>query len=553
MNRADMLHRLEEAKDEPWDVVVIGGGATGLGVALDSASRGYRTVLLERDDFAKGTSSRSTKLVHGGVRYLQEGDVGLVREALYERGLLLKNAPHLVHKENFIIPLYTRWKALWYMMGLTVYDLLSGRASFGPSRLISRQEVIRRLPGIFKKRLRGGVIYLDGQFNDARLAINLAQTAVEQGALVINHIEVTQLFKNAGGAVCGVRAVDRTSGRFFDIFGRAVVNATGVFVDEVLQMDNPGAAPQVRPSQGVHLVLEQSFLGQEDALLIPKTEDGRVLFGVPWEGKLLVGTTDTPLNTHSAEPRALEEEVSFILRTAGQYFEKAPGRSDVLSVFAGLRPLAAPKNGDTSTKEISRSHKIIRSPSGLVTITGGKWTTYRRMAEDTVDEVIRVAGLEVRACVTHELGIHGAGGAAGADAAAKPVTGAAGAPPAAKPAKGVATGPGSLPRDHLSLYGSDRPAIEALQRQHPAWGALLDPRLPFTGAEVVWAVRSEEALTVEDVLARRVRALFLDARAAIAMAPAVAELMATELGKDEAWKQGEVAAFTTLAKGYLLG
>ena len=306
-------------------------------------------------------------------------------------------------------------------------------------------------------------------------------------------------------------------------------------------MDRPGAPPQVRPSQGVHLVMEQSFLGTEDALLIPKTEDGRVLFGVPWEGKLLVGTTDTPLDSHSPEPRALEEEVAFILRTAGQYFEQAPHRSDVLSVFAGLRPLAAPKDGEATTAEISRSHKIIRSPSGLVTITGGKWTTYRRMAEDTVDTVIKTAGLPPAPCVTHSLRIHGAG-----------VT-----PIPSRAADGAPSHPRAVPQarnpqDHLALYGSDRPAVEALQQQNPAWAAPLDPRLPFTGAEVIWAVRSEAALTIEDVLARRVRALFLDARAAIAMAPAVAELMAGELGRDAQWKTNEIAAFTALDKGYVL-
>ena len=537
VNRSQMLHRLDEARGEPWDVLVIGGGATGLGVALDSASRGYKTVLLEREDFAKGTSSRSTKLVHGGVRYLQEGDIGLVREALYERGLLLQNAPHLVHKEHFIIPLYNRWKGIWYIMGLMVYDLLSGKASFGPSRLISRSEVIQRLPGIRSERLRGGVLYLDGQFNDARLAINLAQTAIEQGAVVLNHIGVERLLKDAKGLVCGATATDRHTGRTYEVLSKSVVNATGVFVDEVLRMDSPGAPPQVRPSQGVHLVMEQSFLGTEDALLIPKTEDGRVLFGVPWEGKLLVGTTDTPLDSHSPEPRALEEEVAFILRTAGQYFEQAPRRSDVLSVFAGLRPLAAPKDGEATTAEISRSHKIIRSPSGLVTITGGKWTTYRRMAEDTVDTVIKTAGLTPAPCVTHTLRIHGAGAAPHA-AATHPAGPGAATPPA--------------PKDHLALYGSDRPAVEALQRQNPAWAVPLDPRLPFTGAEVIWAVRHEEALTIEDVLARRVRALFLDARAAIAMAPAVAELMAGELGRDTPWKTNEIAAFTALAKGYVL-
>lgn len=541
MNRTDMLRRM--TPEETWDVLVIGGGATGLGVAVDSASRGYRTLLLEREDFAKGTSSRSTKLVHGGVRYLQEGDIGLVREALYERGLLLQNAPHLVHKEHFIIPLYKWGAALWYTAGLMVYDLLSGRKSFGPSRHISRKEVIRRLPGIRRKGLRGGVVYLDGQFDDARLAINLAQTAVEQGAVALNHLKVVRLTRDENNRLTGCVAVDGLTGQSYDIRTKSIVNATGVFVDEVLQMDTPGTAPQVRPSQGVHLVVDQGFLSSADAVLIPKTEDGRVLFGVPWEGKLLVGTTDTPLDNHSTEPRALEEEVSFILRTAGQYFERAPERKDVLSVFAGLRPLAAPqgdtsaKGGDASTKEISRSHKVSTSPSGLVTVTGGKWTTYRRMAQDTVDIVIGVAGLEPRACVTQTLRIHGATGGSGTTGAPSGKLKNADSPPVG---------------DLLALYGSDRPALLALRASNPEWAKPLDPRLPFTGAEVVWAVRREEALTVEDVLARRVRALFLDARAAMAMAPAVARLMAAELGKDTEWERAQVEAFTAVAKGYIL-
>lgn len=521
MDRQQLLQHLQESSSEPWDILVIGGGATGLGTALDSASRGYKTLLLEQDDFAKGTSSRSTKLVHGGVRYLAEGDIGLVREALHERGLLLKNAPHLVHIDHFVIPIYTRWSAIKYTLGLMVYDLLSGRASFGPSRYISKQEVGHRLPGIRKDQLRGGVIYQDGQFNDSRLAINLAQTAVEQGALVFNHFGVTGLQKNAKGKVIGVTATDHHSGEIHQIMARAIINATGVFVDDILHMDEPQEPPQVRPSQGVHLVLDQSFLGNADALLIPQTDDGRVLFGVPWEGKLLVGTTDTPLNAHSLEPRALPEEIDFILRTAGQYMERAPSRSDVLSVFAGLRPLAAPKKGESSTKEISRSHKIIRSPSGLITITGGKWTTYRRMAEDTVNAAMEVADLKIRTCATQHLKIHGA--------------------PAVTPV-----------RDHLSLYGTDRQYILALQADDPALATPLHPSLPFTGAEVVWAVRQEGALTVEDVLARRVRALFLDAKASIEMAPKVASLMRAELSNDQAWEAGQIQAYTTLAKGYLL-
>jgi len=547
IDRQKMLAQLLVHAGRPWDILVIGGGATGLGVALDSAARGYKTILLEQEDFAKGTSSRSTKLVHGGVRYLQEGDIGLVREALYERGLLLRNAPHLVHRENFIIPHYTRWEGVWYTLGLMIYDLLSGRASFGPSRHISREEVIRRLPGIRTERLRGGILYLDGQFNDARLAVNIAQTAVERGAAVFNHFGVDRLLKDDAGKVCGAVATDRQTGRTHEILSKSVINATGVFVDEVLQMDSPGAPPQVRPSQGVHLVLEQAFLGRSDAVMIPKTDDGRVLFGVPWEGKLLVGTTDTPLNVHSLEPRALEEEVAFILRTAGQYLRTPPQRADVLSVFAGLRPLAAPKQRDKSaTKEISRSHKIIRSPSGMITITGGKWTTYRKMAEDTVDSAIRTGGLEPRPCVTHHLPIHGSG-----QPATGPASPAAPAPNADRATDDRPTGD-PFSKDPLALYGSDKAAILALQAGQGEWRTPLHPRLPFTAAEVIWAVRQEGALTVEDVLARRVRALFLDARAAIDMAPAVACLMAGELGTDLEWQKQQIGLFSSLASGYLL-
>ncbi len=536
MDRHQLLQQLQESASVPYDILIIGGGATGLGTALDSASRGFKTLLLEQEDFAKGTSSRSTKLVHGGVRYLAEGDIGLVREALHERGLLLKNAHHLVHIEHFIIPIYTRWSAIKFTLGLMVYDLLSGRASFGPSRYISKEEVCRRLPGIRKDQLKGGVIYQDGQFNDARLAINLAQTAVEQGALVFNHFKVTGLLKDIKGKICGVKAQDCQSGETYELSAKCVINATGVFVDDILQLDEPEAFPQVRPSQGVHLVMDQSFLGSADALLIPETDDGRVLFGVPWEGKLLVGTTDTPLNVHSLEPRALEEEINFILHTAGQYLQKAPTRSDVLSVFAGLRPLAAPKNGESSTKEISRSHKIIRSPSGLITITGGKWTTYRRMAEDTVDTAIEVADLRLRACATPHLKIHGA-----ITSPTSPTTDAA-------PITAAAASIGN----HLSLYGSDRSHIEALQSADPNLAIPLHPRLPFTGAEVIWAVREEWALTLEDVLARRVRALFLDASASIEMAPKVAALMRAVLQKDADWEAAQIQAYTTLAKGYLL-
>ncbi len=381
-NRVHILKPLSDPEKE-WDIIIVGGGATGLGTALDSASRGYQTLLLEQADFAKGTSSRSTKLVHGGVRYLAQGNIGLVREALYERGLLLKNAPHLVKNVSFIIPNYHWWEGTFYTIGLGIYDLLAGKLSFGRTKHISKKKVVNKLPGINPKGLYGGVVYHDGQFDDSRLAINLAQTCLEHGATVLNYFKVTGLLKSDQQKISGVTAVDVETGEKYQLKAKVVINATGVFVDELLQMDKPGKRPLVRPSQGVHLVFDQSFMPSHDALMIPKTDDGRVLFAVPWHDKLVVGTTDTPIDSHSLEPIALEQEIDFILNTATKYFTKAPGRKDVLSIFAGLRPLAAPQDDSSKTKEISRSHKLIVSESGLITITGGKWTTYRRMGEDT--------------------------------------------------------------------------------------------------------------------------------------------------------------------------
>lgn len=517
-------NRILEGLSDPgkiWDVIVVGGGATGLGTALDAASRGYKTLLLEQIDFAKGTSSRSTKLVHGGVRYLAQGDVGLVREALYERGLMLKNAAHLVKNESFIIPNYEWWGGMFYTIGLTLYDLLAGKLGFGKAKHISKKEVVRRLPTISQKGLYGGVVYQDGQFDDSRLAINIAQTSLEQGATVLNYFKVTNLVKDNNVRVAGVVATDTETGKSYTIKGKTVINATGVFADEVLQMDKPDNKALLRPSQGIHLVVDMSFMPSEDALMIPKTSDGRVLFAVPWHDKLVIGTTDTPLKEHSLEPVALEEEIQFIMRTADQYLTKAPSRTDVLSMFAGLRPLAAPQGGSEKTKEISRSHKIIVSDSGLITITGGKWTTYRRMAEDTIDKAIEVGKLNKRPVKTKDLAIHGS--MANVDR-----------------------------KDHMYVYGTDREALLALAMENKSLAAKLDPRAPYIGAEVVWAVRHEFARTVEDVLARRVRILFLDARMAIDVAPKVAKLIATELGRDEAWEKSQVAEFTALALAYLL-
>ena len=521
MNREHMVRQLREMGDRAWDVVVVGGGATGLGVALDAVTRGLKTLLLEQSDFAKGTSSRSTKLVHGGVRYLAQGDISLVLEALHERGLLRQNAPHLVKNQAFIIPNYRWWSGPFYTVGMKVYDMMAGRLGLGPSEHISKEATLEAIPNLSEEDLTGGVIYYDGQFDDARLAINLAQTIVENGGTVLNYAPVTGLLKSSDNMVCGVQARDEESGEKWMIPAKAVVNATGVFVDAILKMDDPHAAPLVSPSQGVHIILDQEFLKGDSAIMIPKTSDGRVLFAVPWRGKVVVGTTDTPVREASLEPRALEEEIDFILSTAAQYLKKEPGREDVLCIFAGLRPLAAPQDGQVATKEISRSHKLVVSLSGLVTITGGKWTTYRKMAEDTVDKVLMIAGLPHRKCVTENMPIHGYVQAVDHD-------------------------------DPLYIYGADRVKLLQLVDEHPEWGEPLHPDLPFLKAEVVWATRHEMARTLEDVLARRVRALFLDARASMKMAPDAARLMAGELGHGETWISRQLEAYTALARSYLL-
>jgi len=514
------LHQHILAENINWDLIIIGGGATGLGTALDAASRGLKTLLVEQSDFAKGTSSRSTKLVHGGVRYLAQGDIALVRHALKERGLLQQNARHLVDKEAFLIPCYNWFSTLKYLAGLTLYDWLSGKYSFGKSKYFSKKETLSMMPGIKEKGLKGSIRYYDGKFDDARLAINIAQTAVENGAVLLNYTKVTALLKSEGDAVTGIETEDVLTGEKARHHGKVIINATGVFVDDILQMNNPNAKKLVRPSQGVHIVLDKSFLNSESALMIPKTSDGRVLFAVPWHEHLLVGTTDTPLDEHSLEPRALKEEVDFIMATATSYFKRKPLETDILSVFSGLRPLAAPTNNNgNSTKEISRDHKLMVSAKGLITITGGKWTTYRRMAEETVDLAISHAGLEAKACVTENLKIHGSTDIKG---------------------------------DHyLDTFGSDRDRIEALIQENPNLAEKLHKDFPYTCAEVVWSARNEMAETVEDILSRRLRILFIDAQAAKDMAPKVASLLAQELSADPDWEANQIETFNTLANGYI--
>ncbi len=519
MNRDTMVTAVRDGRT--WDVVVIGGGATGLGTTVESATRGYDTLLLEAGDFAYGTSSRSTKLVHGGVRYLQQGDVSLVLEALRERGLLLHNAPHLVHHLSFVVPTYDWWEGPFYGVGLKLYDLLAGRLGLGPSEHLSREETLQRIPTIEPEGLRGGVIYYDGQFDDARLAVTLACTAASHGATLVNYAPVTGLRKE-DGLVRGVVARDEETGETIEISARVVVNATGVFTDSVRQLDQPGAPPIIRASQGVHIVLDRSFLPGHSAIMVPHTDDGRVLFAVPWHDRVIVGTTDTPMEEISAEPRPLEEELEFLLTHAVRYLTKDPDRSDILSMFAGLRPLVCPGGSEDGTASISRDHTLLVSPSGLVTISGGKWTTYRKMGEDTIDRAAMVGGLEERSSLTEDLHLHG-------------------------------WKQGVDPEDPLSVYGSDAEDLLAMCAAGEArrLSEPLHPNLPYLRGEIVWAARNEMARTVDDALARRTRALLLDARAASEVAEDAAGLMADELGKDDAWVEEQAATFRETASGYL--
>ncbi len=518
MVRREAISRLEDEKGY-WDILIIGGGATGLGAAVESASRGYRTLLLEQCDFAKGTSSRSTKLIHGGVRYLQHGNISLVYEALHERGLLMQNAPHLVHNLSFVVPSYDWWNGPFYGAGLKVYDLLAGKLGLGPSKIISKNEALDRIPNVESKGLHGGVIYFDGQFDDSRLAINLAQTIFDFGGFAINYMRVTGLLKN-DGVVVGVVAVDEESGKEYQLKARVVINATGIFSDQIAAMDDRGSKAVIEVSQGVHLVLEKDFLPGESAIMVPQTDDGRVLFVVPWHDSVLVGTTDTPMQKPELEPRPLEEEVEFILHHAARYMAKDPSRKDVKSVFAGLRPLVK-SSRRRKTSAISREHVVFVSPSGLVTVAGGKWTTYRKMGEDAVDQAIGVGGLVKKPSVSADLKIHG-------------------------------WQEGECQVGNLSIYGSDSTSVKKVLSEDPAFSEQIHPHLPYLKGEVIWHTRNEMARTVEDVLARRTRALFLDANASIEGAPMVAELMANELHYGKDWKDEQISRYSDLAKGYIL-
>ena len=492
MDRDLNLKRIAD-RAGPWDVVVIGGGATGAGCALDAASRGFSVLLLEQHDFGKGTSSRSTKLIHGGVRYLRQGNISLVRESLRERALLLKNAPQAVRRQQFIIPCYSIREKYFYGFGMKVYDLLAGRHSIGRSQIRSGRAVIEENPGLEQANLQGGVLYFDAQFDDTRLLIDILRTADARGAVTLNYARVSAITKSERGMVDGVEFDDVETGDLFQLNARAVINAGGIFSSAVRSMSQAELKPAITYSQGVHLVFDRRFLSGHSAVLIPKTSDGRVLFCIPWKDHVLVGTTDTPVGTPKLEPHALEGEVDFILETAAKYLSTKPTRGDIKSVFAGIRPLI--KQGPAvNTSSLSRGHELWIDSNGLVTIAGGKWTTFRKMAEDAVDKAIVVGGLKPAVCITEDL-------------------------PIEPPKKSVDD-------------------------------TVLDEDFAFTRGDVVRAVNDEMARTVEDVLARRMRILFLDAQAAIDLAPKVAEIMAQELGHEGRWVDRQVEAFRVLADGY---
>ena len=519
MTRENGINQIETT--DIWDIVIIGGGATGLGAAVEATTRGYKTLLLEQYDYTIGTSSRSTKLVHGGVRYLAQGNVALVLEALKERGLLLKNAPHLVTNKPFLIPSYKWWYKPFYTFGLTIYDLLSGRSRFGTSRPYSREKTLEKIPTLKKENLRGSILYHDGQFDDARLGINLVQTIIENDGTALNYMKVTKFIKE-NNKISGVVVKDGETRKSYNIKAKAVLNATGVFVDSIIQKDNPKAKNVIKPSQGVHIVIDRKFIPSEYALMIPKTRDGRVLFAVPWHNKVILGTTDVAKDEPSIEPKVTDEEVDFILETAGRFLEMKPTRADVKSVFAGLRPLAAPKtDANGKTKEISRSHKIITSESGLVSIIGGKWTTYREMGEDAIDKLAVLFKFPERESVSEELHIHGY-------------------------------------KENVDFespfyfYGSDLQEIKKLIKKNPTLKEWISEDLKINKAQVVWAVKSEYARNIEDFLSRRTRALLLDAKESLKMAPIVAEIMANELGQDKKWEEEQIKKYKELAKGYLL-
>ncbi|WP_320172248.1 glycerol-3-phosphate dehydrogenase/oxidase [Maridesulfovibrio sp.] len=519
MKRSDIIQQVEDSS-KVWDFIIIGGGATGLGSGLDAAARGYSVLLLEQGDFAEATSSRSTKMVHGGVRYLAQGNISLVMEALHERGILKQNAPHMCYNQKFIVPDYKWWGLPYYGIGLKCYDMLARKYSFGPSQIYSKGSVVKEVPGVLTKKLKGGVTYHDGQFDDARLALTIARTMSDFGGCPLNYARVNGLIKTSTGYVCGVEAEDTLSGKSYELKAKAVINATGIFTDDIMNMDNPAHKKLIAPSQGIHIVIDREFLGGDTGIMIPKTDDGRVIFFVPWHGKVVVGTTDTALDSVCMEPKPLDEEIDFLVEHSARFLSKAPTRADVHSVFTGIRPLIAAGDGE-STSALSRDHYLTVSPNKLLTIAGGKWTTYRHMAEDCIDNAIQMGGLPFRPSPTQNVKLHG-------------------------------YTEDFDHNDHMHVYGSEASEIMALAEEYPELDQRMHPDLPYSWLEVVWSARNEWAYNVSDALARRTRALIINAKAAAEVAPKCAEIMAAELGKDAEWVKEQSEKFAALAENYIV-
>lgn len=522
--REDLISQLRE--DTVYDLAIVGGGATGLGVALDAAARGYKVILMESDDFAKGTSSRSTKLVHGGVRYLAQGNISLVREALHERSTLLHNASYIAQPLAFVMPSYRWWEGAFYGLGLKLYDLLAGKAGLGKTRFLDRNTTLQHLPMLREQGLKGGIQYWDGQFNDARLAIALARTAAAHGALLLNYCKAVEL-EYTEGRIDGLRCEDVLSGEQYRVRARCVVNAAGVWVDALRDMDGPAhqaaggqpIKPMVAPSQGVHIVVDREFLASDTAMMIPKTVDGRVLFAVPWLGKVILGTTDTPRHDLAREPLPFKEEIEFILGESARYLRKAPTRADIRSIWVGLRPLVKPQDDDgETTKALSREHTVIVSRTGLVTVTGGKWTTYRAMAQDVLQKCIAKHLLPAKLpSSTAKLALIGSEAGAALHSSGTSLSAAPGMHSYGQDAQFLSTLPGV---DHWLCEG-------------------------LSEAMVHYAARYEYAITVEDMLARRSRLLFLNAELAASLAKEVGKLLRQETGLDP-----QIDAFEALAAQY---
>lgn len=546
LSSSTRAHNISLMGSEQFDVLVIGGGITGAGVALDAAARGYRVALVEKGDFASGTSSKSTKLVHGGIRYLPNFDFALVREALLERGLLLRNAPFLVHPVGFVLPIYkgdrhpvglpftTPWGiglGVILDIGLWLYDGLAGRHNVKRHRRLSRKEVMRLAPALVTENLKQGFIYYDGQTNDARLTMAVLRTAVQYGATIANYAEVTS-FVTENGKVCGAHVRDNLGNQSFIARARHIINATGVFAEEVEALTDAGSLVHVEPSKGVHLVFsrEDVKIG-DDAIVLPETDDKRILFLVPWESRVVFGTTDTGSGDLD-HPTATKDDIAYLLHHLNRYLSVNLTADDIISVYAGYRPLLRARSSAHSTAKLSRTHAVLQNSSGLVTIVGGKLTTYRRMAQDTVDVLSRRDGSTSMPHPTTNL----------------PLSGSAGWPAAQRDleVKGAALGLSPQTVFHLGeSYGSHASSLLSLIASDATLGTRLIEDLPYLRAEVVYACRHEMAMTLDDVLARRTSIILEDRDRGAGIVEDVAALMAMELDWSPEQQKAMIDAYRT--------